>query len=186
MPLVSKRTRYAFHGLAFLSVYAQDKPLPLDAVMGYLRRYSGELTLSPGYIVKIFQQISRAGLTESVSGPRGGYRLARPANTIRLIDIVEALEGPSLTGCCLLSVGTCADQNACGVRDKIQQAELAFHQVFAGETIASLADGMNFSQVPDPRPGGRPESPPAGGPDAGRKGRRLPASRGRDGREKQD
>jgi Rrf2 family protein len=177
MPLVSKRSRYAFHGLAYLAAFASEDPLPLDAILKYMGDYSGKLTLSPGYIVKIFQQISRAGLTESISGPRGGYRLARPADQIRLIDIVEALEGPQLTACCLLSVGICDDQNNCTVRDRIQQAELAFHQFFAKETVASLAASMTFRQTPPGREDRSAKQPARKKASA----RPLPANRGRGG-----
>jgi len=175
MPLVSKRARYAFHGLAYMAAFATEEPLPLDAILRYMTDYSGKLTLSPGYIVKIFQQISRAGLTEAVSGPRGGYRLARPADEIRLIDIVEALEGPQMTQCCLLSVGTCDDQGSCTVRDRIQQAEMAFHDFFARETVASLAASMTFRHPP---PGRRDRSPKLPATKKAR-ARRLPATRGR-------
>jgi len=176
MPLVSKRTRYAFHGLAYLATYASEDPLPLDAVLQYLRGYSHRLTLSPGYIGKIFQQISRAGLTESVPGPRGGYRLARPAEEIRLVEVVEALEGPLLTECCLLSVGTCEDQHACGVKDKVQQAEMAFHRFFSTETLASLAASMTFRHAPAGR-----ESLAKKARKPGTATTRLPASSGRRG-----
>ena len=151
MPLLSKRTRYAFHGLAYLATFGGEEPLPLDSLLEYLRGYSHRLTLSPGYIGKIFQQISRAGLTESIPGPRGGYLLARPADEILLVEVVEALEGPLLTECCLLSLGTCDDQHICGVKDKVQQAEMAFHRFFSAETVASLAASMTFSHGPAAR-----------------------------------
>ncbi len=37
----------------------------------------------------LLQALSRAGLLESVRGPRGGYRLGRPRRDIRIADIVE-------------------------------------------------------------------------------------------------
>jgi Rrf2 family protein len=37
--------------------------------------------------------MSRAGILESVAGPKGGYRLARPAAAISMLDIVEAIDG---------------------------------------------------------------------------------------------
>ena len=48
MPLVSKRTRYAFHGLAYLATYAGEEPLPLEAVLEYLRGYSPLHNLKQG------------------------------------------------------------------------------------------------------------------------------------------
>ncbi|HLO41024.1 MAG TPA: Rrf2 family transcriptional regulator [Phycisphaerales bacterium] len=47
----------------------------------------------PKYLAKALQALSRAGLVESTSGPRGGYTLARPARDIRVIDIVQAVQG---------------------------------------------------------------------------------------------
>jgi Rrf2 family protein len=40
----------------------------------------------------VLQALSRTGILESVRGPRGGYRLARRARDIRLLDLVQALE----------------------------------------------------------------------------------------------
>ena len=45
------------------------------------------------YLAKHLQAMSRAGILESVAGPRGGYRLARPAAEITILDVVEAIDG---------------------------------------------------------------------------------------------
>jgi Rrf2 family protein len=48
----------------------------------------------PGaYLAKHLQAMSRAGILESVQGPGGGYRLARPAPEISVLDVVEAIDG---------------------------------------------------------------------------------------------
>jgi Rrf2 family protein len=39
----------------------------------------------------LLQTLSRAGLLESVRGPRGGYRLGRPRRDLRLADVVAAV-----------------------------------------------------------------------------------------------
>jgi Rrf2 family iron-sulfur cluster assembly transcriptional regulator len=46
------------------------------------------------FLEQIFQDLRRAGLVDAKRGPRGGYLLARPAEQIRLGDVVRALEGP--------------------------------------------------------------------------------------------
>jgi Rrf2 family protein len=49
---------------------------------------------------KVLKRLARKGLVESQRGVNGGYRLARPANRITALDIVDALEGPvALTQC---------------------------------------------------------------------------------------
>ncbi len=157
MPLISKKSRYALHGLAYIASRATGEPVPFHEILAYLTRYSGQLSLSSGYINKIFQDISRAGLTQAAPGPRGGYLLARPPGRIRLIEVVEALDGPISTGCCLLSVGSCGMQDTCGVAGIIHEAEAAFHRFFERQTLATLARRMQF---PDPEP--LAISPPGG------------------------
>ena len=44
--------------------------------------------LSPSYLLKHLNMLTAARILESVSGPAGGYRLARPAERITLLDIV--------------------------------------------------------------------------------------------------
>ncbi|MFQ5524677.1 MAG: RrF2 family transcriptional regulator [Thermoanaerobaculia bacterium] len=151
MSIVSKRVRYALHGLAFLARHDESEdPVPFEMILAYLRAYSQRLTLSPSYIAKVFQDVSRAGLTVAVPGPHGGYRLAAPAEKLSLIKVVEALDGPLGSECCLLSVGNCTQQGRCGVRLLVQQAESAYYDFFAGETVASLSKKMTFPDLDRP------------------------------------
>ena len=45
------------------------------------------------YLSKALQALSRAGILENALGPTGGYRLAKPPDSISFLDIVEAIEG---------------------------------------------------------------------------------------------
>lgn len=46
------------------------------------------------FLETILAQLRQADLVQSVRGPHGGHRLARPASDIRLADVVRALDGP--------------------------------------------------------------------------------------------
>ena len=46
------------------------------------------------YLDQLMLSLKKAGLVESSRGRQGGYALARPANTINILEIVSALEGP--------------------------------------------------------------------------------------------
>src|ERR1700754_431986 len=50
--------------------------------------------LPQAYLNKQLQALVKAGLLESLPGARGGFRLARPAEKITLMDVVTAIEGP--------------------------------------------------------------------------------------------
>lgn len=140
--MFSKRARYALHGVGFLAYHHPRAPIPFAEILGYLEDYSGEAELSSGYIAKVFQDLSRAGVVRTVAGRKGGYALAREPGDVSLFDLVAALDGAPQDGCCLLSVGGCGNQAACGVNEVIRDAERAFYSFLESETAASLAAKM--------------------------------------------
>lgn len=66
---------------------AESEPVALAAV-------AKAETLPLSYLEHLVAKLREAGLVSSVRGAHGGYRLARPANEITMLDVVEALEGP--------------------------------------------------------------------------------------------
>ncbi len=57
---------------------------------------AGKLGINPVVIRRVFSLLHQAGLLESQKGPHGGSRLARPAKTITLAEIYQALDGGEL------------------------------------------------------------------------------------------
>jgi Rrf2 family protein len=51
------------------------------------------MDVSSDYLMQLFVKLRREGLLESVRGPRGGFKLARPAGSITVGDIVRSVEG---------------------------------------------------------------------------------------------
>lgn len=48
----------------------------------------------PRFLYRVLRRLVDAGMLRGVSGPGGGYALARPATQIHLLEIAEAVEGP--------------------------------------------------------------------------------------------
>ena len=48
--------------------------------------------ISLPYLEQLFVKLRRKNLVVSVRGPKGGYRLARPAHDIRVVEILEAVD----------------------------------------------------------------------------------------------
>ncbi len=66
--------------------------LPEDALLSAasLAEFHG---VSTSYLLKHLQALSRSGILSTVPGPKGGYRLATPPESISLLDIVLSVEG---------------------------------------------------------------------------------------------
>lgn len=106
--------------------------------------------LPAAYLNKQLQALVRAGVLDSVSGPRGGFHLARRADAITVLDVVLAVEGQEPAFRCEAILGAVpdADRNedfarTCLVSQTMRQAELAWRQALARQTIAGIADSMD-------------------------------------------
>jgi Rrf2 family protein len=83
---ISDGVEWGLHCAVLLGFLSPGESLPTAR----LAEYHGV----PGaYLAKHLQGLSRAGILESVQGPGGGYRLARPAPDISVLDVVEAIDG---------------------------------------------------------------------------------------------
>jgi Rrf2 family protein len=83
---LSEGVEWGVHCASLLAMLPPGTALPA----GRLAEFHGVPT---AYLAKHLQAMSRAGILESVAGPRGGYRLARPAAEISILDVVEAIDG---------------------------------------------------------------------------------------------
>ena len=82
---LSTKGRYAVIALTDLALAGRDELQPLGEVA---RRQD----ISLPYLEQLFVKLRRAGLVESVRGPRGGYRLAKTPSEIRIADILAAVD----------------------------------------------------------------------------------------------
>src|SRR4029079_7199394 len=88
-----QKTRYALRSLLFLAEDQAGAPVQLSRIAETQR-------VPPKYLELIMLDLKKAGLVKSARGPKGGYRLARPAEEISFGEIVRTMEGPiALVSC---------------------------------------------------------------------------------------
>lgn len=94
--------------------------------------------IPPRFLEQIFQDLKRAGIVGSKRGPQGGYSLSGDATTVRLGDVIRALEGP-LVFCEVGGSKSPARDEVVGVTESI--FEDLSHRVeacFDGVTLADI------------------------------------------------
>jgi Rrf2 family protein len=111
----------------------------------------------PGpYLGKHLQALTRAGVLESVPGPKGGYRLARSAADLTVLDVVEAIDGsePAFTCTEIRRRGPAGGLPAreypkpCGIHALMDRADQAWRRELAAVSIADIAIGVAQSVTP--------------------------------------
>ncbi|EOH1070500.1 nitric oxide-sensing transcriptional repressor NsrR [Cronobacter sakazakii] len=91
--------------------------------------------VSRNHMVKIINQLSRAGYVTAVRGKNGGIRLGKPAATIRIGDVVRELEPLSIVNC---SSAFCHITPACRLKQVLGDAVARFLQELDNYTLANL------------------------------------------------
>lgn len=148
---VSRLTDYA---TVVMTCLAAQPGTVLSAV-----QIAEEARLELPTVSKLLKSLVHAGLVESFRGASGGYRLARPADSISLAEIVEALEGPLGMTECSVSVGNCDHESYCMVRGNWRRintvVERALREVSLAEMLEPPAQTVHFrprvTESPDSR-----------------------------------
>lgn len=102
--------------------------------------------VSPTYLAKQLQSLSRAGLVRSAQGQAGGYLLTRPATEITVLEVVEAIDGGQPAFRCTevrqrgpLAASPESCTTPCGIAKVMDAADRAWRDALAAVSIADLA-----------------------------------------------
>lgn len=97
-------------GYAILALACLDAP---GGEWRLAREIAAEIDVPAPYLSKILHSLALANVILAKRGYRGGFTLARPAASINVIEIVEAVDGHRWIGKCLLGLSECSDERGC-------------------------------------------------------------------------
>jgi Rrf2 family protein len=99
-----------------------------------------EKKIPPSFLAKIVSQLSVAGLLQTSRGARGGVSLAKPAEAISLLDVVEAIDGPIQLNDCVLDMSNCNYSDDCPLKPVWCDAQKMLIDHLSKATFAQLAE----------------------------------------------
>lgn len=142
-------TDYSLRVLMYVALHVERRPTIAEIATSY--------GISKNHIMKVVHQLGLAGYIETVRGQRGGMRLARPAQSINLGEVVRWTEPDmALVPCFDPSNAVCVLTPACKLRGALQRAQSAFLEVLDGYSLADLTDNADalrelFTHLPTPK-----------------------------------
>jgi Rrf2 family protein len=106
------------------------------------RDIAAEHRISKALMAKLLQRLARHGLVAATHGIKGGYRIARPAGTISLRDVIEAIDGPlAMTDCHDPCKGECPQDSVCTVKDPLAVLQGRIVDLLARTKVSDLGAG---------------------------------------------
>ena len=84
---LSAVSRYALHSVAHLAARSGDGLVTADTI-------AAAHQIPWGMVHRVLNRLVAVGVVRSLKGPNGGYRLARAASKITLLEVIEAVDGP--------------------------------------------------------------------------------------------
>lgn len=145
---LSEGVEWGLHCAVLLAV------MPSDAALS-TTRLADFHGVPVAYLAKHLQAMSRAGILEAGTGPRGGYRLARPPADISVLEVVEAVDGEDPAFRCLeirrrgpAAAPAREYRTMCGIHRVMVEADEAWRTRLTRTSIADLAAGVARDATP--------------------------------------
>ena len=127
---ITRQADYAVRAMVYLAQLGPEKRASTSQI-------AQEKQIPPSFLAKIVSQLSVAGLLQTSRGARGGVSLARSAEDISLLDVVEAIDGPILLNDCVADNGACSFGDSCPMKPVWCDAQ---------QELVSRLDNTNFAQ----------------------------------------
>src|SRR5271166_541877 len=104
---LTRASSYALHAVTHMAAEGEERPVASH----HIARARG---IPERFLLKVLKPLVSARVLRSVKGPHGGYRLAKPAAKITLLEIVEAVDGP------IRGIAPLADGNKDGLDGRLE------------------------------------------------------------------
>jgi Rrf2 family transcriptional regulator, iron-sulfur cluster assembly transcription factor len=137
--LFSRQCEYALQALMFLALQDDHRSTPI-------KELTERLDIPYHFVAKTLQSLTHKGLLVSHKGPSGGFALAKPAEQITLMDIIEAIDGGAFMKDCILGFEQCSKENPCSLHDQWQSSREGIAAMLRTKSISEMAGRMKKPQ----------------------------------------
>lgn len=127
--MFSQTTEYALRLMVYLASLSGRSPT--------IAQIASATQTPAGYLAKVLRSLARAGLIRSQRGLHGGSVLARPAEQITILDVVQAVDPIQRITTCPLGLKN-HGVNLCPLHRRLDDAIAAVEQAFRNTTLAEL------------------------------------------------
>lgn len=140
--MLSKSCIYALRSIVYIAHNAT-----IDSKIG-IKEIASKLDLPTPYLGKILQQLSKHKIIQSIKGPNGGFYLNAESQEVRIIKIIEVIDGLDFFTNCGLGLKQCSDDHPCPLHDDFKIYRDGLWLLYSSKSIRELVlkieDGNAF------------------------------------------
>jgi Rrf2 family transcriptional regulator, iron-sulfur cluster assembly transcription factor len=134
--MFSTSCHYGLQAMLYIAMYASEESnVELKVV-------AEEQGIPRHFLSKILQQLVKNELLISMKGPTGGFRLAKAADKITLIEIIEAIDGLGVFNKCGLGFKQCNDKKPCPIHDEYKKVRAQVEDLFNSKSLLNLIEDV--------------------------------------------
>lgn len=129
---ITRQADYAVRTVLYLSGMSNGDRAPTSQI-------AQRQKIPSSFLAKIVSQLSVAGIVQTSRGARGGVSLARKADDITLLEVVEAIDGPIILNECVHDASLCIFGDNCAVHEVWCEAQARLVRQLASSDFGTLA-----------------------------------------------
>lgn len=139
--MLSNTCKYGIRAIIYLALEDNDKKVGIKQI-------AEDLDIPSPFLSKILQLLAKNKILNSTKGPHGGFGLGKPAEEIKLMDIVRIIDGMDFFETCLIGMKSCTDPDAsirCPIHNQYNPIREQTRALFENTSIKNLADDIKLS-----------------------------------------
>ncbi len=134
--MLSNSSKYALRGVLYLAVNSSEEQKILA------KDLSSNTGVPQAYLSKLMQELARHNLISSIRGPRGGFYLTDKNRKVRLMEIINVIDGDNRLTSCMLAIHKCDADHPCPLHHLVGDTKTNFVKNLEETTIQDLVEDI--------------------------------------------
>jgi Rrf2 family transcriptional regulator, iron-sulfur cluster assembly transcription factor len=139
--MFSRSCEYALQSIIYIALHSKNG----DSVG--LKTISHSQEIPPHYLSKILQQLVKHKILKSAKGPHGGFGLYTTPAKLRLIRIVEIIDGLRIFDRCGIGLKKCSDKTPCPIHHDNKIIKERIRKLLTEKTVMELCNDVEKGQA---------------------------------------
>ena len=138
--MFSKSCQYALQAILYIALHSKNQ-----SAIG-LKDIAGSQKIPIHFLSKILQNLVKHKILTSTKGPNGGFTLNKSPDRLKLIKIVEIVDGLDIFDLCGIGLKACSDKTPCPIHFEYKMVKNKTKELLSSKTLTQLCQDVENGQ----------------------------------------